>query len=82
MSKIKAITQGVKGASSKEIELGYINIQVDNNPFDKIVIDAFCGSGHTYKRRDYSIIEMYDSNQLVFRGTFEQLIYRLKKYSK
>jgi len=43
-----------------------------------ICVDAFEGSGNSYKRRENSYIEVCHEGEFIFKGTFKELIEKLK----
>lgn len=69
-------TQGVKGGKTKTQKVGYIYA----NPTEdsSISIDAFTGQGETYKPREYKLIVITHGIDVVFTGTFGELILKLK----
>jgi hypothetical protein len=74
MAQLSIKTQGVKGANSVlKTNIGYVTTFIDDNDNDRIVIDAFEGSGNTYKRRTTELIEVYKDGTLFFTGSFVEL---------
>lgn len=76
-SKLSLAIQGVKGGNIKEFpKLGFTcNFVGDNN---KIVFDAFVGYGDSYKRREQTQIRIIQGDEVLFRGTFDELANILK----
>lgn len=76
-SKLSLAIQGVKGGNIKEFpKLGYTCNFVGNN--NKIAFDAFVGYGDSYKRREQTEIRVIEGDNVLFRGTFDELAKILK----
>ena len=79
-SKLSLAIQGVKGGNIKEFpKLGFTCNFVGNN--NKIVFDAFVGYGDSYKRREQTQIRIIQGDEVLFRGTFDELANILKSQS-
>lgn len=80
MAKLSLKTVGIKGKTPKYIEkIGSVCVFADqNNTQSNIYIDAFRGSGQTYKEREENIIEVQEDGKIIFCGTFKELANRLK----
>jgi len=83
MKTIGIIYQGIKGRQPRELtNQGSITacIGLNNSLGDFIIVDAFEGSGPTYKRRKDPLIRIdrYPSDKF-FEGTFDQLIDQLSE---
>lgn len=77
MSKLSLSTIGVKGCTTKRTEnIGKVAVDIDNSQ-DYISIDAFEGQGQTYKRRELSEVEISQSGDVIFKGTFTDLCKKL-----
>lgn len=73
---------GIRGNAAQYTQnKGKVVAFIDNtNAY--ISVDAFDGMGQTYQRRDNCEIEIYDNHEFVFKGTFKELIERLKSTEK
>jgi len=78
-AKIDISEQGIKGGNFHRKESGYVNIKIDENESNRITLDAFSGSGINYKRLNESIINIFNNNEPVFSGTFNELVEKLYK---
>lgn len=81
MAKLSLKTQGVKGNSPKWTgKLGYtanfVGGEMTNNI---IIIDAFEGIGKDYKERKECNIEIHSKGNVIFNGTFEELVNKISK---
>ncbi len=78
MSNLSLKTQGIRGGAPQYKEkVGSITTFLRHSE-DRIVIDDFSGSGNTYKKREQSLIEIYDNGKLLFTGTKQELFEILK----
>lgn len=76
-SELSLAIQGVKGGLIKEFpKLGFTCNFVGNN--NKIAFDAFSGYGESYKRREQTQIRIIQGDQMVFMGTFDELVKKLR----
>lgn len=70
-------TQGRKGGKKKsKNDKGYVLISYERT---KILIDAFEGSGPSYKERDKPEIIIEHLGSVLFKGTVDELESKLKK---
>jgi hypothetical protein len=73
MNNLSLKTQGIRGGTPQYKEkVGSITAFLRHSE-DRIVIDDFTGSGNTYKKREQTLIEIYDNGQLLFAGTKQEL---------
>lgn len=76
-SELSLAVQGVKGGKIKEYpNVGFTCNFVGNN--NKIAFDAFVGYGDSYKRREQTEIRVIEGDNVLFRGTFDELAKILK----
>ena len=82
-SDITISVQGVNGGDYREQQnKGAVIVKVDYDAVNdrRIYFDAFSGQGQTYKRREETLIMVYDKKGVpVFSGTFDQLVSQLTK---
>jgi hypothetical protein len=76
-TKLSLKITGVRGGSPKWIKAGQI-ISFPDNYWSYISVDAFEGSGDSYRRRNDCLIEISTHGNIIFSGTFEQLCEKLK----
>ena len=79
MSKacLAVMVQGTQGRTFKNLkQQGQISLAIDYNGTDdrQLWVDAFQGTGTDYKRRDKSLINIYNYKGIpVFSGTFDEM---------
>lgn len=83
IGKINVKVQGVRGNKPKYDEnKGCVTVFIEDNNRKEtgiILIDAFKGEGRTYQKLENNRIAIYsDYALLVFQGTFEELLNKLK----
>lgn len=76
MKNLKIGYQGVKGGNTKQNIVGYTALFLNS---DKIIsVDNFKGSSDNYMQRVEPVICIFDGEDVVFEGTHEQLVKKLK----
>lgn len=74
MSKLSYRVQGVRGGRPQWVEnVALLRAFVDSHD-NTIGVDAFCGFGNDYRRRDDSKITIQKDGRCWFSGTFDELI--------
>ena len=77
MKNLSIATIGIKGGDAKQQKTGYVSVYSGNDLI--LSVDNFRGSGETYQQLpEPSIIIRSDNWTVIFEGTHEQLINRLK----
>lgn len=80
MATLSLKLRGVKGGEPKWIDkMGSVNCFIDYSDYQKIYIDSFQGAGDSYKRREESLITIIKDQELIFEGTFTELVEKLSK---
>jgi hypothetical protein len=77
MSKLTAVTQGVKGGNTKGGKVGYANITMGVFE-DRVTFDAYEGQGNTYKEREMINISVYHNGELIWMGDKYELYEKLR----
>ena len=77
MSNLKIFVQGTKGGPAREKEIGSVTACIDR-PGDEIMVDAFSGYGETYMRRNNTLINVCKNDEVVFSGSFDELVEMIK----
>lgn len=79
MSKLNVSIQGIRGGNFRATNnIGCVIAKIEDWPEDKtITIDAFEGSGSSYKRRENHIIVIKHEG-VEWKGTFDELLNKLK----
>jgi hypothetical protein len=78
MSNLSFSTTGVKGTPPKHTEkIGRI-VNYLRHTEDRIVVDDFEGQGNSYKKRELTLIEVYENGKLLFSGNKYELFEILK----
>lgn len=78
MPKLSTKIQGVKGGNPQwKDKNGYVTTFLGHSE-DFISVDAYDGSGSSYKERETLLIEVYENGKLLFSGNKYELFEILK----
>jgi hypothetical protein len=82
-SEITVRNQGIKGGDAKIFNVGCTTIYATDRGQTRsdlvIDVDAFVGSGANYERRNKTLINVTFQDNILFAGTIEEFVERLKK---
>ena len=78
-AKLSVEQQGIKGGTPTcKDDVGYCACFFNDGKKHKIIVDAFSGAGDNYQRRAENEIEISNDNGVIFIGTIDQLITKLR----
>ena len=82
-SKLSLKTQNSKGGTPLwKPDLGYASLFIDGSESKNIIVDAFEGSGYSYKRREQTKIQIGGAGKYFTFNSFDELINHLEKTLK
>jgi hypothetical protein len=79
MAKIEIKTTGIRGNAPKLETKGQVVLFLDNpSAGNYIAADAYMGQGAGYQQRKETLIEIRQDYNVLFSGTFSELLTKLK----